>query len=168
LVCVTVDQSEGLSKFQLIQSYQCCCALIICFILNLALFPSKLLSGPATDRLSVCIVEHTSQEDIISLVRWIFIAVAAHPDVNDLSDFSDIAETKADVEVARIFQKLMTKDCVEEVKTALIIDGDVAIEASFTILGKVATESLMDNQNVIERTQGFIPYVDPKSFDIFN
>ena len=49
-------------------------------------------------------VEHTSQEDIISLVRWIFIAVAAHPDVNDLSDFSDIAETKADVEVARIFQ----------------------------------------------------------------
>ena len=113
-------------------------------------------------------VEHTSQEDIISLVRWIFIAVAAHPDVNDLSDFSDIAETKADVEVARIFQKLMTKDCVEEVKTVLIIDGDVAIEASFTILGKVATESLMDNQNVIERTQGFIPYVDPKSFDIFN
>ncbi len=85
-----------------------------------------------------------------------------------MSDFSDIAETKTDVEVARIFQTLMTKDCMEEVKTALIIDVDVAIEASFTILGKVATESLMDNQNVIERTQGFIPHVVPKSFDILN
>ena len=56
---------------------------------------------------------------------------------------------------------------MEEVKIALIIDGDVAIEASFTILGKVATESLIENQNVIERTQGFIPYVDPKSFLYF-
>lgn len=143
------------------------CILALCLIINLVVIPNKLLSGPTTDRLSVCLVENASTADKVSLVRWIFLALAAHPDVNDLSDVSASKEVVGDVEAAKIIQRLITRDCMEEVNTALIIDGDVAIEASFTILGQVAAGSLMENPQVVQRSEGFIQYLDPKSFDVF-
>ena len=153
--------------WKLTKFHQSRCILVLCLIINLAVIPNTLLSGPTTDRLSVCLVENASTADKVSLVRWIFLALAAHPDVNDLSDVSARKEVVADVEAAKIIQRLITRDCMEEVKTALIIDGDVAIEASFTILGQVAARSLMENPQVAQRSEGFIQYLDPKSFDVF-
>ena len=86
--------------FKVIPLYQSRCVLVICLIVNLIMIPDKLISGPATDRLSVCLVENVSEEDKLSLVRWIFVAPAVHPGVRDLSDLPKNAETIADVEAA--------------------------------------------------------------------
>ena len=140
--------------------------LILLFVsLGLLMLPKQLLAGAATDRLSVCLVESTSEIDELSLLRWILVVFAAHPEVSDLSNVSESTKTILDVEVAKIFERLMVKDCNDEVKTALVVDGESALESAFQVLGQVAAAGLANNPLVIERMEGFVQYVNPKSFE---
>ena len=142
--------------------------LILLFVsLGILMLPKQLLAGAATDRLSVCLVESTSEIDELSLLRWILVVFAAHPAVSDISNVSESTKTILDVEVAKIFERLMVKDCNDEVKTALIVDGQSALESAFTILGQVAGVGLAKDPLVIERMEGFLQYVNPKSFEKF-
>ena len=117
-------------------------------------------AGEATDRLSVCLVENTSSQDEINLIRWIVVAYGSHPEVSDLAQSSVLLETEADIEVAKLFERLLSEDCSTETKTAIIIDGDAAIETAFRILGQVAAKSLTQDAQVKQRLEGFVRYID--------
>ena len=117
-------------------------------------------AGEATDRLSVCLVENTSSQDEINLIRWIVVAYGSHPEVSDLAQSSVLLETEADIEVAKLFERLLSEDCSTETKTAIIIGGDAAIETAFSILGKVAAKSLTQDAQVSQRLEGFVRYID--------
>ena len=99
-------------------------------------------AGEAIDRLSVCLVENTSPQYEINLIRWIVVAYGSHPEVSDLAQSSVLLETEADIEVAKLFERLLSENCSTETKTAIIIGGDAAIETAFSILGQVAAKSL--------------------------
>ena len=117
-------------------------------------------AGEATDRLSVCLVENTSSQDEINLIRWIVVAYGSHPEVSDLAQSSVLLETEVDIEVAKLFERLLSEDCSTETKTAIIIGGDAAIETAFSILGKVAAKSLTQDAQVSQRLEGFVRYID--------
>lgn len=69
-------------------------------------------------------------------------------------------ETEVDIEVAKLFERLLSEDCSTETKTAIIIGGDAAIETAFSILGKVAAKSLTQDAQVSQRLEGFVRYID--------
>ena len=117
-------------------------------------------AGEATDRLSVCLVENTSSQDEINLIRWIVVAYGSDPEVSHLAQSSVLLETEVDIEVAKLFERLLSEDCSTETKTAIIIGGDAAIETAFSILGKVAAKSLTQDAQVSQRLEGFVRYID--------
>ena len=117
-------------------------------------------AGEATDRLSVCLVENTSSHDEINLIRWIVVAYGSDPEVSHLAQSSVLLETEVDIEVAKLFERLLSEDCSTETKTAIIIGGDAAIETAFSILGKVAAKSLTQDAQVSQRLEGFVRYID--------
>ena len=127
----------------------------------LIFIPSLSLSGPATDRLSVCLAVKTSYVDKLNLVRWIMVAYGAHPAAEDLMrPLTQNEQNGINQNVGVLIERLLIKDCSEEAKTALIIDGDTALEISFEVLGSSAATSLMADANVNESIMGFMKYVD--------
>jgi len=55
---------------------------------------------------------------------------------------------------------LLSEDCPDEARTALVVDGDVALEAAFEVLGRSAGQSLLTDAVVNNEIMGFIDFVD--------
>jgi hypothetical protein len=105
-------------------------------------------AGPATDTLSTCLVQHTSPADRQLLVRWIFAAMASHPDVKDMSAVKPEVARKLNEDTGALFQDLVVERCRAETTAAFAADGQAAINGAFEVLGKVATQGLMGDPKV--------------------
>jgi hypothetical protein len=117
---------------------------------------------PETDAFGQCLVAQSKGEDRILLARWMTLAFAAHPAVQDAvsRDMSKIDETNQGV--AALFMELLTERCVTEAKAAVAAEGDagVAMQKAFEMLGAVASQEAMMAPEVSETVNGFIAYID--------
>ena len=137
-------------------------------ITGIVLMPSLGLSGAATDRLSVCLDQNTTYIDRLNLVRWIIKAYASHPAVQDLAAVPQNRKVEIDQIMAGIVQRLVSEDCLDEAKTAIVVDGDVALEAAFEVLGRSAGQSLLTDADVNNEIMGFIDFVDLEKIEALN
>ena len=64
--------------------------------------------------------------------------------------------------------RLLAEDCPEKTKKALKEDGSIAIENAFRLVGEVAMQELMTNQNVSMSIANFEKYVDKKKLGFLN
>jgi hypothetical protein len=119
-----------------------------------------LAAGPYTDELSKCLVRSTTTSDKTLLVKWIFSTMALHPDVKGLATVSDAQRIELNETTARLFERLLTNACLSETREALKYEGQSAIEASFGVLGQVASRELFANQSVASGLAEFAKYFD--------
>lgn len=117
-------------------------------------------AGVYTDDLGRCLVAHTSEQDRIQLVRWIFLVAALHPAVSDISQVSSAERDKADRGTAALLVRLMTDSCGKQTHDAVQYEGPQAIETSFGTLGQVAMRGLMSDPHVTAGFAGFSKYLD--------
>ncbi|UGB36811.1 hypothetical protein [Frateuria soli] len=116
--------------------------------------------GIYTDDLGRCLVAHTSEQDRIQLVRWIFLVAALHPAVSDISQVGNTERDKADRDMAGLMVRLMTDSCGKQTHDAVQYEGPQAIETSFGTLGQVAMRGLMSEPHVTAGFAGFSKYLD--------
>lgn len=119
-------------------------------------------AGPYADDLSKCLVRSTGEEDKRSLVKWIFSAVALHPDVADIATVTPTQRTDMTRNTAKLFERLLTESCRTEVKQAVQYEGSQTIGASFQILGQVAARELFSNPNVSAHMAELAKHIDHK------
>lgn len=113
------------------------------------LLPLKLAwAGPYGDSLGKCFVESTTSAEKTALVRWMFVMMTLHPDVQDVSSVTPDQRTAATKDVAHMFQRLLTESCMTEAKQAIKYEGASTLEASFSLLGQVAARELLSNPAV--------------------
>lgn len=112
------------------------------------LLSSNAVSGPFADDLSKCLLQKTNETDKVQLMRWIFIAVSKHPDVNGFVSISKKESSLVNKNTALLIQDLVVNRCHDEAKKALKYEGDKAWAASFELLGGVAMSELMKNKKV--------------------
>ena len=105
-------------------------------------------AGLYTDDLSRCLIERSSPEDKIILVKWMFTAMALHPAVNTLATVPDEQREVANKAVADLFVNLLTDRCNEQVLKAMKYEGNQALSAGFKVLGSVAGQELFANPAV--------------------
>lgn len=117
---------------------------------------------PETDMFGQCLVYQSNGEDRLLLARWMTLAFAAHPAVQDAvtRDMTKIEETNQ--AVAALFMALLTERCVGEAKAAVAAEGDasVAMQKAFEMLGAVASQEAMMAPEVSNTVNGFIGYID--------
>lgn len=101
------------------------------------------IAGPHNDALAVCLVQSTSAQDRTVLVRWVFAAMATHPDVKDLGKVSAVEADRLNRDVAALFWALVSDRCATQTREAVQHEGANAISAGFEVLGKVAMQGLM-------------------------
>ncbi len=117
-------------------------------------------SSLRTDDLTECLLRSTSPADRTLLVQWIFALVALHPDVQSVALVSDSTRTVLNRGVATLMERLLTVSCPAQARAAIKAQGPKAFEASFGVLGQVATQSLFTSPQVTAGMTEFVAFFD--------
>jgi hypothetical protein len=127
---------------------------------------SRAHAGPYGDDMAKCLVESTTADDRVALVRWMFAAAAAHPAVASIATVTAEEREKLNISVAKLFTKLLTESCLEQSKKAIKYDGMATMQLSFQVLGQVAGQELFSNPEVAKATASLQTHIDSKRLEM--
>lgn len=109
-----------------------------------------------------CLTDNTSGKDRKLLAKWIFLSMAAHPELKTLSTATAQTQEDTSREFAGLVTRLMTVDCKNEMRALIGTDDDVlsAMKVAFSHLGEVAMQELMANKDVDASISQFGKFMD--------
>ena len=136
---------------------------VLTFLLNISNKP--IYAGPFTDEMAKCLVTSTNDRDRTRLVKWIFRVYGDHPEVTYMVDLSDREKKVIDKDVADLFTRLLSEDCIYETKKALDYEGENVMFNAFQILGQVAAQGFNNNPDVMRSINEFVEMVDYEKLD---
>jgi hypothetical protein len=117
-------------------------------------------AGVHSDDLSRCLIESSSAQDKIVLVRWMFTSMSLHPAVEPISSVSREDFEQTSREMAQLFQRLLTEDCNAEAAKAIRYEGMAALGAGFSAFGNVAGQELFAHPKVNAGLSTLTKYLD--------
>ena len=132
---------------------------------GLAISASPAIAGPATEALTNCVANNTTGKDRKELAQWVFIAMAAHPEIQPLANVTEASRDKFDKKLAVLATRLIAEQCRAEAKTAIEQEGSESFEAAFGALGKLAMRELMSSPAVNESFTRYTKYLDKSKFN---
>lgn len=115
--------------------------------------------------LSVCVAEGASGKDRKDLARWMFVAMAAHPDMRAIASVPAAATEDASRAAGELFTRLLAETCPAQVKAAMQAGGPMAIQAAFQVLGQLAMQELMSDKDVLASMAILERYIDKQKLD---
>ena len=115
---------------------------------------------PTVDELSKCLAENTTGRDRKDLAKWIFVAMAAHPDMKAVANIAASAPTDSSRTAGLLFTKLIAESCPDQTKAAIAAVGPVALQSAFTVLGQLAMQELVADKDVAAGMGLLQKYVD--------
>jgi hypothetical protein len=122
--------------------------------------PKSAVAGPFGDDMAKCLVKSTSPEDRTLLVRWIFSAIALHPDLTSLAAISTQQRDEITKKAGALFQRLLLESCKAETQQAVQNEGSLTIQYAFQILGQAATRGLFSDPHVAEGMKDLAKNID--------
>ncbi|MEO6104450.1 MAG: hypothetical protein ABIP44_12565 [Pseudoxanthomonas sp.] len=126
----------------------------------LVIFSGIATAAESSEKLSKCLLSSTTLEDKQILIRWIFGAVANHPDVSDIATLSPEKWDDISKKSAHVFQKLIAESCANESRDAIINDGMEGYKSAFATLGSAAVGGLMSDPSVVQAMGKLDTYLD--------
>ena len=135
---------------------------IVAVMLAVSAVPALAQRQEPFGALTTCVTDNTSGRDRKDLAKWVFIAMAAHPEMKPYADASASAAADESAQrMAVLFTRLLTDSCVNEMKAVVQI-GQVsqALQLAFQGLGQLAMQELMADQAVQASMGLFDRYVD--------
>jgi hypothetical protein len=135
-------------------------------LLTLFTAASPARAGIYADDMSRCLVEKSSPDDRVALVRWMFAAAASHPAVADIAKVQPEQIDAANRTIAELVMRLMTEACKEPTQKALKYEGPATIGLSFQVLGQVAGNELFSNPSVAAAMAGLAKYTDAEKLKV--
>jgi hypothetical protein len=127
----------------------------------LALSASLAQAQEPTDALSQCLADNTSGKDRKDLARWVFFAMASHPEIKQFASpgLAPASEETHKI-MAATFTRLLVDSCLTQTQAAFQEGGSRAIEGAFATLGRLAMQELMSNQDVNANMSKFEKFLD--------
>ena len=133
------------------------------FLLNISTKP--IFAGPFGDEMAKCLVTSTSNRDRTKLLKWMFRVYGEHPEVSYMVDLSDREKKVIDKDIADVFTRLLSEDCVDETKKALDYEGDNVMFTAFQALGQVAAQGFNVNPIVERSINKFNEFIEYEKLD---
>jgi hypothetical protein len=100
------------------------------------------------DTLSRCLTDGTTGKERKDLARWLFTAMAAHPEIKEMSKVTPADQEQFTKTAGATFTRLLSETCAKETKAAVAAGGPAALQAAFSVLGQMAMQELMSNPQV--------------------
>jgi hypothetical protein len=123
------------------------------------------MADTLTDNFSSCLTDNTTGKDRKDLARWMFMAMAAHPNIHDLSSIPPDTSDDINRTMAALVMKLLTDTCAKQARQAAQSGGGESFRLAFETLGRVAMQEIMSNPDVRTTISGFQRYVDRKKLE---
>lgn len=124
-----------------------------------SLSPSVGHASPEGDRLSRCLADNTTGKERKDLARWVFVSMAAHPEIKPLAAVAASDVDGASRTMGQMVTTLLADRCAVESRAAVRAGGS-ALEDAFSSLGELAMGELMSDDAVNARLSGFERYLD--------
>ncbi len=122
-------------------------------------------AGVYADDVTRCVVKATSDADRLALVRWVFAAMALHPDLKAMAVVTPEDRTQINQTMSRLVERLLTQDCRKETVDAIKYEGSDFLGTTFKSLGEIAMGGLMSNPDVGKGFRDWAATMDTKIFD---
>jgi hypothetical protein len=101
------------------------------------------------------------------MARWVFVGMAVHPEIKDLSNVTNGNREELDRTIAKMFTSLLADKCPIQAKLAIKIDGNSALESAFRTMGELAMREITSNPKVNASFGNFAEYVDKNKLKAF-
>lgn len=134
-------------------------------LLAIVLLAAPARAGVYADDMARCLVEKTTPEDRVALVRWMFSAAAAHPAVAAIANVTPEQLDASNKAIAGLFTRLLTDSCREQTTKALKYEGPATLQLSFQVLGQVAGSELFSSPEVAQAMSGLEKYADNEKIE---
>ena len=119
---------------------------------------------PQSNSLTNCLADNTTGRDRKDLARWIFLSIAAHPEIKQYTSANvSTAVDQSARTMAALVTRLLAESCTKEIKAA----GDLgkSLDLAFRNLGELAMQELMTEAAVKETMSLFGKYLDQERLD---
>lgn len=117
------------------------------------------IADSSTNELANCLVDNLNGKERRNLAIWIFLSMAAHPEIKSYSNVNKKDVKESDEFVGKLITRLLTVDCSHSLKKAHSSDP-LAMQKAFELVGKVAMQELMTNQDVMKSLINYAQYAD--------
>lgn len=114
-----------------------------------------------SQELATCFIDSLNGKERKQLVKWIFLSMAAHPDLVAYSSVSEEDRLKSDKTAGELVTRLFVENCPSQAKKAQKADP-LAIQKAFEVVGQVAVQELMTNNTVTQAIINYANYADVK------
>ncbi len=110
-------------------------------------------------KFGTCLVDSLDGKERKALAKWIFFAMAAHPEIEEYGQISAAARSESDQEVGNLITRMLTEDCAQQLLVAHKADP-LAVQKAFELVGQVAMQELMTNQAVMLAITRYTSHTD--------
>jgi hypothetical protein len=116
-------------------------------------------------KLSACVASNATATDKATMARWLFIAEAQHPDLQDLAHVSPEQKVEIDKRMAAVFDRLVFETCRAEAVSTLKDGGLAAFKTAFIPLGQAGASVITSSPAVQSQMRAMSPYADRARFN---
>jgi len=132
---------------------------IVLILTTFLVSPVAVFADAANNSFGSCMVDNLNGKERKQLAKWIFFAIAAHPEIKIYSNVSQKDVDSSDKYIGALITRLLTVDCPSQMKATYRIDPR-AYEKAFELVGKMAMQELMSNKNVTKAITNYIQFAD--------
>jgi hypothetical protein len=128
-------------------------------VLVAALAVGPALAETPTDAFATCLVDNLTGKERKDLAKWIFFAMAVHPEIKAYSNVRPADTRQSDEFMGKLVTRLLTVNCPGQFRTANAADP-MALQKSFELVGQVAMQELITNPDVERALTTYAQYAD--------
>ena len=123
--------------------------------------PGMATAQTQPDPLGACLADSTTGRDRKDLATWMFLAMAAHPDIRAMAPADlELATAQSAKTMGALVTRLLADSCPEEAKAATKVGKSSAFVEAFRRLGEVAMRELIADKSVSSSIGQFERFLD--------
>jgi hypothetical protein len=124
-------------------------------------------AGPYSDDLAKCMVRSSTAADRAEFVKFLFSALAQHPDVSSMANISPQQMEAVSKASGELVQRLLLQSCRSEAQQAIHYEGVQSIFFGFQFYGQAMAAELIGNPIVAAKMRDLNNYLDADKFKAF-
>jgi hypothetical protein len=124
-------------------------------------------AGPYADDLAKCMVRTSTPADRAEFVKFLFSAMAQHPDVSSMANIPRRQMESTVKASGELIQRLLLQSCRTETQQAIHYEGMEAVFYSYQFYGQAMAAELFGNPIVAAKMKDLNNYLDADKFKAF-
>jgi hypothetical protein len=118
-----------------------------------------------TGKLDECLTLSSTGRDRLIFAGWMAASLASAPQLKGIAEVNVVERDRLNRDLARIFTRLITVDCLEESRLLFRAGKSDAFKVAGRGLGRMAMQELMSDRDASVQMERFADYINEADFE---